>query len=65
MFRGIDTEARQVIARNDSIGRNYAVEKMPMTLLIDRAGIVRYVHVGFDGPDENVFVEQIRALLRD
>lgn len=54
-----------LIARNDSIGRDYAVEKMPMTLLIDRAGIVRYVHVGFDSPDENAFVEQIRALLRD
>ncbi len=54
-----------LIAHDDSLGRHYAIDRMPETLLIDRAGIVRYVHVGFDSPDENVYVEQIRALLRD
>ena len=54
-----------LIAGNGTLGRDYAIEKMPMTILIDRAGIVRYVHVGFDTADENVYMDQIRALLRD
>jgi peroxiredoxin len=54
-----------LIAADDSLGRDYAIDKMPMTILIDRAGIVRYVHVGFDSADENIYLDQIRALLRD
>jgi len=54
-----------LIAGDDTLGRDYAIDRMPMTILIDRAGIVRYVHVGFDNTDENMYLEQIRALLRD
>ena len=36
-----------------------------MTILIDRAGIIRYAHVGFENADEAVYLEQIRTLLRE
>jgi peroxiredoxin len=54
-----------LIDTDPALGREYAIEKMPMTILIDRAGVVRYVHVGFQSADEAVYVDRIRALLRD
>ncbi|MFI4891214.1 MAG: peroxiredoxin family protein [Steroidobacterales bacterium] len=54
-----------LIDTDPELGRKFAVDKMPMTILLDRAGIVRYAHVGFQSADEAVYLDQIRALLRD
>src|SRR5450432_2240158 len=48
-----------------SLGRDYSLQRMPMTLLVDRAGVVRYSSAGFKRGDERVFLDQIRALLRE
>src|ERR1700682_3435438 len=48
-----------------SIGRDYQLEKMPMTILVDRAGVVRYSNVGFKRGDERVYLDHIRDLLRE
>src|SRR5260370_1206224 len=34
------------------IGKKYMLQKMPMTILVDRAGVVRYSTVGFKRGDE-------------
>jgi peroxiredoxin len=47
------------------IGKNYFLQKMPMTILVDRAGVVRYSAVGFKRGDERVYLDQIRELLRE
>jgi peroxiredoxin len=47
------------------IGKNYLLQKMPMTILVDRAGVVRYSAVGFKRGDERVYLDQIRELLRE
>ena len=47
-----------------SVGRNFAVDRLPTTILIDRGGVVRYVHSD-DGADERSYVVQIRTLLDD
>ncbi len=54
-----------LIDTDPALGQEYAVDKMPMTILIDRAGIIRYVHVGFANADEAVYLDQIRTLLRE
>ena len=54
-----------LIDTDPALGHEYQIEKMPMTVLIDRSGIVRYIHVGFESADEAVYVNQIRALLRE
>jgi peroxiredoxin len=54
-----------LIDTDPELGRKFAIDKMPMTILLDRAGIVRYTHVGFESADEAVYLDQIRALLRD
>jgi peroxiredoxin len=47
------------------IGKDYLLQKMPMTILVDRAGVVRYAIVGFKRGDERIFLDQIRQLLRE
>ena len=47
------------------IGRDYQLAKMPMTVLVDRSGVVRFSHVGFKRGDDRMYLEQIRELLRE
>jgi peroxiredoxin len=47
------------------LGKDYFLQKMPMTILVDRSGVVRYSAVGFKRGDERVYVDQIRGLLRE
>jgi peroxiredoxin len=47
------------------LGRDYLLQKMPMTILVDRSGVVRYSHVGFKRGDDRIYLEQIRELLRE
>jgi peroxiredoxin len=48
-----------------NIGRDYRLQTMPMTILVDRAGIVRYSNVGFKRGDERAYLDHIRELLRE
>ncbi len=43
----------------------YNVEAMPATILVDREGIVRYVHHGYKPGYEDRYLDQIRSLLRE
>src|SRR5450432_2494658 len=47
------------------IGRDYQLQKMPLTILVDRAGVVRYSNVGFKRGDERAYLDHIRELLRE
>ncbi len=47
------------------IGKDYLLQKMPVTILLDREGIVRYSVVGFSRGDETAYLNQIRELLRE
>ena len=44
--------------------RRYDVDAMPSTLLVDRNGIVRFVHRGYRGGVEKQYEEKLRELLR-
>jgi peroxiredoxin len=47
------------------IGRDYLLQKMPVTILVDRSGVVRYANVGFKRGDDRAYLDQIRELLRE
>jgi peroxiredoxin len=47
------------------IGRNYLLRKMPMTILVDRSGVVRYSNAGFKSGDDRAYLDEIRELLRE
>ena len=48
---------------NKAYGQRFAVDDVPLTFLIDRDGIVRYVHGALDGPADAAVLREIRQLL--
>jgi peroxiredoxin len=54
-----------LLDRDGVTGRAYSIKDMPFTILVDRAGIVRYSNVGFKRGDENSYLDEIRELLRE
>jgi peroxiredoxin len=49
----------------NSVSKLYNVVAMPSTVLIDRAGNMRFIHHGYKPGYENDYQSQIRALLRE
>ena len=46
-----------------AVAAAYAPQKMPSSYLIDRRGLVRYVHAGFKASDAEQLEKEIRGLL--
>jgi len=53
----------QAFDTTKSVAKAYAINDVPLTILIDRNGVMRYVHGDFARRDEGDLVEQIRHLL--
>ena len=51
--------------RDSTASRLFQVEGMPSTVLIDRHGVIRWSHRGYKPGDENEYLDQVRALLRE
>jgi peroxiredoxin len=47
------------------VSKMYQVGAMPVTVIVDRAGQVRYVHQGYKPGYENMYLDQVRTLLRE
>ena len=47
------------------VSRLYQVEAMPVTVLVDRNGVVRHVHHGYKPGYEQKYLTEIRSLLRE
>jgi thiol-disulfide isomerase/thioredoxin len=47
------------------VSKLYAVAGMPSTVIIDRKGNLRWLHNGYKAGDENEYLNQIRALVRE
>ena len=47
------------------VSKLYEVEAMPVTVIVDREGTVRYVHHGYKPGYEDMYLDQIRSLLRE
>ena len=45
------------------VSQLYQVQAMPTTVIIDRKGIVRYMHNGYLPGDENQYMNSIRTLI--
>ena len=48
-----------------AVSEQYQVEAMPVTVLVDRGGTVRYVHHGYQPGYEQHYLTEIRELLRE
>ena len=75
----IDDDSRRAMKMIEELGVNfpvlfddgkdvsklYAVEAMPVTVLVDREGTVRHVHHGYKPGYEEKYLTEIRSLLRE
>jgi len=75
----IDDDSRRAMQMIEELGVNfpvlfdarkevsklYEVEAMPVTVLVDREGNVRYVHHGYKAGYEEKYLDQVRSLLRE
>lgn len=49
----------------NGVSKLYDVQAMPSTVIVDRAGNIRYVHHGYQPGDENRYQDMIRQLIRE
>ena len=75
----IDDDSSRAMAMIDELGVNfpvlfdarkevskmYDVGSMPVTVIVDRTGNVRYVHQGYKPGYEEKYLDQVRSLLRE
>jgi thiol-disulfide isomerase/thioredoxin len=47
------------------VSKLYQVDAMPVTVIIDREGNIRYVHQGYKPGYEEHYLDEIRTLLRE
>jgi peroxiredoxin len=47
------------------VSKMYDVSAMPVTVIVDRQGTVRYVHHGYKPGYEEKYLDQVRSLLRE
>ena len=47
------------------VSRSYQVDNLPMTVLIDRSGTVRNVLRDYSPESEQLYLQQLRALLNE
>ncbi len=50
---------------DQSVARQYALTELPMTVLVDPHGKVRYVHQKYRGGDAALYEEELAALLQE
>lgn len=49
----------------NEVSAAYGVSAMPTTLIVDRKGNVRWLHRAYKPGDENEYLDQVRAMLRE
>ena len=54
-----------VVGWSLAVSRRYEVDNLPMTLLIDRNGIVRYVLRDYSAKSDDLYLQQLRTLLNE
>ena len=50
---------------DNKVSGAYGVSAMPTTLIVDRKGRVRWVHLAYKPGDENEYLNQALAMLRE
>ena len=65
MIRELGVNFPVLFDARKEVSKMYDVDAMPVTVLIDREGNVRYVHQGYKPGYEEKYLDQVRALLRE
>lgn len=65
MIRELGVNFPVLFDARKEVSKMYDVDAMPVTVLVDREGKVRYVHQGYKPGYEQMYLDQVRALLRE
>lgn len=65
MIRELGVNFPVLFDARKEVSKLYAVDAMPVTVLVDREGNVRYVHQGYKPGYEEKYLDQVRSLLRE
>ena len=65
MVRELGVSFPVLFDNRKEVSRMYDVDAMPVTILVDREGNVRFVHQGYKPGYEEKYLDQVRALLRE
>ena len=52
-----------LVATAKNTGRDFRVDRLPMIVFVDRAGVLRVAHREFKSRDEAIYVRELRTLL--
>ena len=59
------TDLSVAMDKNQKIGKDYQVQGIPKTVVIDQKGVIRHVHVGFSSGMGKRLEAEIKALLEE
>ena len=65
MIRELGVSFPVLFDARKEVSKLYDVDAMPVTVLVDREGNVRYVHQGYKPGYEENYLDQVRSLLRE
>ncbi|NNC77585.1 MAG: TlpA family protein disulfide reductase [Woeseiaceae bacterium] len=65
MIRELGVNFPVLFDAQKEVSKLYDVDAMPVTILVDREGKVRYVHQGYKPGYEQAYLDQVRSLLRE
>jgi peroxiredoxin len=63
--RAQDVQFQLLVATGRTTGRDYRVDRLPMLVFVDRAGVLRAAHREFKKRDEELYVRELRTLLNE
>jgi peroxiredoxin len=61
--RAQDVQFPLLVSAPRNTGRDYGVDRLPMVVFVDRAGVLRVAHSEFKSRDEETYVRELRTLL--
>ena len=61
--RSQDVDFQLLVATAKNTGRDFRVDRLPMVVFVDRAGVLRVAHREFRSRDEALYVRELRTLL--
>lgn len=65
VLRDIPVTFPVLFDKNNLVSELYKVDAMPMTVLVDRNGVVRFLHRGYRPGFEMAYDKQVRALVKE
>ena len=61
--RAQNVDFQLLVSTAKSTGRDFGVDRLPMVMFMDRAGVLRVAHREFKSRDEGQYVRELRKLL--